>query len=86
MGGVFGTYMSIKSAKGPRERAYIIRASWICWTGITVFLLALFLIPRPWNFGMWLIYAPALVWFIRSTNQGQAIARGEDASGVRAEL
>ena len=33
IGGVVGTYFSIKNTNGPRERAFMIRASATCWGG-----------------------------------------------------
>ena len=38
MGGIVGTYFSIKNAKGPKERAFAIRAAALCWLGVSAFL------------------------------------------------
>ena len=83
-GGVAGTWVSIRATKGPKERAFVIRASLVCWAAILVFLAALFLIPTPWNFLLWLVYVPALIVGIRRFNAGAASARVEDkaVSGI----
>ena len=78
MGGVIGTFFSIKNTNGPGERAFVIRAAALCWLGITAFLACLFLLPRPWGWLLWVVYLPALFWFIRWANrrQAEAAARG----------
>ncbi len=77
MGGLVGTYFSIKNSNGPNERAFVIRAAVLCWLGITAFLAGLFLVPRPWNLLLWVVYLPTLMLFIRWGNRGQARARAE---------
>ncbi len=78
MGGIVGTYFSIKNTNGPKERAFMVRAAILCWLGISVFLVCLFLLPLLWRLLLWLIYTPSLFWFIRWANQRQALARVED--------
>ena len=80
MGGLVGTYFSIKNTNGPGERAFVIRAAVLCWLGITAFLAGLFLVPRPWNILLWVVYGPALMLFIRWANRGQARARAEEVA------
>jgi hypothetical protein len=80
VGGIIGTYFSIKHTNGPKERACMIRAAAVCWLGVSPFLTGLFLVPRSWQLLLWGIYLPALFWFIRRTNDGQARARVEDAT------
>ncbi|NCC93377.1 MAG: hypothetical protein EOM10_08870, partial [Opitutae bacterium] len=40
-GGIFGTWCSIRNVKSPRERAFMIKASAVCWTAILVFAVLL---------------------------------------------
>jgi hypothetical protein len=78
MGGVIGTYVGIKNTNGPRERAFVVRASVICWIGVTAFLACLFLLPTAWRPLPWLVYLPLGFLFVKWMNAGQARARGEE--------
>ncbi len=78
MGGLIGTYFSIKNTNGPRERAFTIRASILCWLGVSAFLAGLFLLPLLWRSLAWVVYMPSLFWFVRWANQRQARAKVED--------
>ena len=42
LGGILGTYISIKSAKGPRERVFIRRWAAICWITVMCYCGLLF--------------------------------------------
>lgn len=76
--GLVGTYASIRKTKGPRQRAFVVRASILLWLGVLAFLAAIFLVPMPWKALMWVIYIPALFAFIRWANLGQTLAMAED--------
>ncbi len=78
LGGIVGTYFSIKNTNGPRERAFAIRAAALCWLGVSAFLACLFLLPLNWRLLLWVVYLPSLFWFIRWANERQAGARVED--------
>ena len=56
MGGVIGTYVSIASAKGPIERAFVKRAAVIVWIAISVWLGLLLTLPKPYNYLLWIPY------------------------------
>ena len=85
LGGVIGTYFSITRTNGPRERAFMVRVSIWTWIGVTVFLVALLLLPSPWRFLMWIPYGIALPLGIRWGNTQQTRIRAEEAvSGERA--
>ena len=64
LGGVVGTYFSIRNAKGPEEKRLMIRASIVVWA------LLLFLIILPLGlavagvFPRWGFWPPAMVFFI----------------------
>lgn len=80
LGGVIGTYASIKNTNGPRERAFMIKAAVMTWIGVTLFLALLFLLPRPYNFLLWIPYAIALPLGIRWCNRRQQAIRAEEAA------
>ena len=44
-GGIYGTLNSLRYARGPREKQFLIRASIACWIGITIFILLLLFLP-----------------------------------------
>ena len=79
-GGVVGTYFSIKNTSGPRERAFMIRASAVAWVAVTVFLAGLLLLPKPYNWLLWIPYGIALPLSIRSLNRRQQQIRAEEAA------
>ena len=56
MGGIIGTYVSIASAKGPMERAFIKRSAVIAWITVSVFLGLLLTLPKPYNLLLWIPY------------------------------
>ena len=56
MGGIIGTIVSIASAKGPIERAFIKRAAVIAWIAVSVFLGLLLTLPKPYNYLLWIPY------------------------------
>ncbi len=79
-GGVVGTYFSIKNTNGSRERAFMIKVSAIAWVVVTAFLAGLLLLPKPYNWFMWLPYGIALPLGIRWCNQRQLKIRAEEAA------
>jgi gas vesicle protein len=44
--GLVGTYFSIRNTNGPRERAFMVWSAVVCWFGVSVFLVVLFLPPQ----------------------------------------
>ncbi len=79
LGGAVGTYFSIKNTNGPLERAYMIRVSFITWIAIIVFLLLLWLIPKPYNYILWIPYVLALPLSIAKCNKRLSELRQLDA-------
>lgn len=57
IGGVIGTYFSIKRTNGPRERAFLIKMGLLFWIGAPVFIGLMFLLPHPHRYGLWILYA-----------------------------
>jgi hypothetical protein len=80
LGGVIGTYFTIKNTKGPRERAFTIKASIICWLFVVSFLAGLWLIPPWYNMLLWAPYPILLMFGVRKWNQTQLRIRQEEAS------
>ncbi|MEX0727585.1 MAG: hypothetical protein WD065_15015 [Planctomycetaceae bacterium] len=79
LGGVFGTYCSIRNTQGPRERAFMIKAAICCWILVTAFLAGLFLIPKPYNLLLWVVYPILLTAGIMWCNKNQDRIRMEEA-------
>jgi hypothetical protein len=82
LGGVVGTYVSIKNTSGPRERVFMIRVAIVAWILITAFLIGLLTLPRPFNFLLWIPYAIALPLGIGWSNRRQRSIRAETASNA----
>jgi Ca2+/Na+ antiporter len=78
-GGVVGTYFSIKNTKGPRERAFMIRAAVVCWLAILVFLGLIIALPDPYRWLMWIPYAILLPAGIIYGNRKQQSIRREES-------
>ena len=79
VGGLIGTYFSIKNTNGPRERAFMIRSAIVCWLAVSVFLATMFLVPqvRLW---LWVPYCTLLPLGIGYGNRKQmAIRRNEQS-------
>jgi hypothetical protein len=85
LGGLFGSYVSIKNTNGPRERAFMIKAAIGAFFAVATFLVALWFASdflRPF---LWLPYVVALPLAIRWLNRKQQeIRRDEEHHGVSA--
>lgn len=80
LGGALGVYFSVKNTKGPRERAFVIRASILCLIGVVLFGVGMWLIPSPYKFAIVVIYVIALLLSIRHWNKRQAAIRAEESN------
>jgi Ca2+/Na+ antiporter len=80
IGGAVGTYASIRNAQGPRERSLLINMAVMIWVALVAFLAALFLIPAPYRFFLWLPWIVLLIWGIRAWNRRLAQIRAEEAN------
>lgn len=78
-GGILGTYFTIKNTNGPRERAFTIKASVICWFLVITFIACLLLIPFWYNQLLWIPYGILLVLGVRKWNQIQFRIRNEES-------
>ena len=79
MGGIFGTYCSIKNTNGPKEKTFMIKASIITWIGIILFLALMFLLPNPYRFYLWIPYGIVLPIAIIKGNKIQQKIKKEEA-------
>ncbi len=79
-GGIVGTYFSIKNTAGPRERTFMIQVAAVTWLAVTVFLIGLFMLPRPFNYLLWVPYGIALPLGISWCNRRQRAIRAEEAA------
>ena len=79
LGGAMGTYFSIKNTKGPRERAFMVRASVVCWFGVIIFVLGTWFVPVPYKYGLITIYVVGLLLAVRYWNRRQAAIRAEES-------
>ena len=68
-GGIFGTWMSIAKTPAGPKRALIVKISIFSWVGILSFIALIFLLPNNWGWILYVVYAPALVIWIRTTNK-----------------
>lgn len=82
VGGLIGTYASISNTKGPRERAFAVKASVAVWILVVVFVLGLLLIARPYNLLLWIPYAIALIVGVPAWNKTQSRIRTEESDGA----
>ena len=82
LGGLFGTWASIRNTNGPRERAFTIRSAVLCWLAATAFLAALWFTPILYQPLLWLPYMAALPYAARAWNRRQTQIR-EEESGTR---
>ena len=79
-GGAIGTYFSIRNTRGPGERSFMIRMSAVAWAAISAFLAGLLLLPKPYNFLLWVPYGIALPLAIRWCNRRQLQIRASEAA------
>jgi Ca2+/Na+ antiporter len=70
-GGIIGTYCSIKNTRSPLERRFMIKASFMTWIALMIFLGLLFALPAPYRFLVWIPYGILLPIGIRYTNKRQ---------------
>ena len=79
LGGVIGTYFTIKNTNGPRERAFTIKGSILCWVFITLFIAGMCLIPSWYKITLVIPYVVVLFFGIRKWNEIQFRIRKEES-------
>jgi len=85
LGGAVGTWCSIRNTRGPRERAFMIRVSVLCWLAVTAFLATLFFLPFHYHAFLCLPEMFGLHFAIRAGNRKLEHLRAEE-SGAEGEL
>jgi hypothetical protein len=83
-GGLIGTAAALRSAGTPGERRFIIRASLLFWAVSAAFIALFLLIPRPFNFLLWIPWGIFLPLFIRNSSRRLGIFRN-DTAGTRGD-
>ena len=78
-GGIIGTYFSIKNTNGPREQAFMIKASVVGWIAILVFLGLIFSMPEPYRYFLWIPYGILLPLAIVTGNKKLQKIRQEES-------
>jgi hypothetical protein len=81
LGGIIGTYFSIKSTRGPRERAFVVKASILAWVLVMGFLGAMLLLPSPLRYWLWPPYGVILPLGVLAWNRRQSKIRQEESGG-----
>jgi hypothetical protein len=79
LGGAIGTCFSIKNTSGPRERAFMVHVAIIPWVVVSIFVAALMLLPKLYNYLLWIPYAIVLPLSIIRWNRKQLEIRREEA-------
>ncbi len=69
LGGAIGLTASLIRTKSSRQRARLLRWVGVFIVGITAFFLALNYTPMAFRFYLWIIYFPALVFWIVRANR-----------------
>ena len=85
LGGIVGTYFSIKNTNGPRERAFMIRYAVVVWFALLIFFGLLFVLPNPYRWFMWIPYAILLPVGITYGNRKQMSIRQEELQNQQVE-
>lgn len=82
-GGVLGTWCSIRNAKTSAEKSLIFGYSVACWALVTLFLVALFVTPQPYNWLWWIPYPVLLTYGINRLNRDQKHMRILSGEAIR---
>ena len=80
LGGLSGTYCTIKNTRGPQERAFAIKVSIIGWMLVLAFVSAMLLIPTWHKHLLWMPYAVLRIWGIRAWNKTQLRIRNDEST------
>ncbi|HMD53310.1 MAG TPA: hypothetical protein VKJ65_02025 [Phycisphaerae bacterium] len=79
LGGVIGTYFSIRNTNGPRERAFMIQASVVNVVFVLTFVGAMCLLPGIYKIYLVPVYIIVLVAGIQLCNKKQQRIRKEES-------
>ena len=79
LGGLVGTYFSVKNTNGPRERRFVIKASIVCWIVVLLFVAGMALIPSWYKVLLVIPYVIGLIVGVRKWNEIQFRIQKEEA-------
>ncbi len=79
VGGIIGTYFSIKRTNGPLERSFMIKSAIVCWIAILIFLGMLLCLPNSYRWFMWIPYSILLPLGIVFGNRKQQAIRQQES-------
>lgn len=79
LGGAMGTYFSIKNTLGPKERAFMVKASVACWVFVGLFVGVMLFLPKAYRFLLWIPYVIVLPIGVLYGNRTQQRIRREEA-------
>ena len=82
LGGIIGTYLAIKNTKGPRERAYVVKASITCCFLVLTYVAGMLLISTWHRTLLTIPYVILLVVEIRTWNKTQLRIRNEESDNA----
>ncbi len=78
IGGIIGTWFSIKNAANNLQRTFIIRYAVLIWAFILAFVALIFFLPAPWRHFIWIPYGAGLPMIIIWGNRRLARLRADD--------
>ncbi len=78
-GGLVGAYFSIRNTNGPRERAFMIKASLLFGVFVAAFVAGVCLLPTPYKPWLVGVYVPVLVVGILFCNRRQTRIRSQES-------
>ena len=78
-GAALGAYVSIRNTRGPRERAFVIKANVTCWLAALAFVVVMFMAPVPYRFWLIPVYVIGLLSNVRLWNRKQFELREEES-------
>ena len=79
LGGLIGTYFSIRNTNGPRERAFMVKAAVGGWVAVTGFLILMWIMPQEMRPFLWIPYGLLLPIAIHRLNQSQRKIRWDES-------
>jgi len=77
-GGVIGTWLSLRAAAGPRERAHILKIVILLALVGILFAILMWEIPSPWNSLLWVAFGLFLPLVVTLGNREQERIRNEE--------
>ncbi len=80
LGGVIGSYFSIKNTNGPLEKSFMVKCVIWGWLAITLFLGLMYILPHPYRYFLWIPYGICLPLGIRFCNRRQQEIRASETT------